>query len=73
MDPNANLAEQERILTYTNEAKWAVFGGKDIAQGRRRAARELSELRWALYGWLQAKGFAPDWSKAPNARQYYGR
>lgn len=55
MDPNANLAEQSTLLTA--EAR---------SDKRRR-----SELREALLNWLNAGGFAPDWSKHPEATKAY--
>lgn len=55
MDPNANLAEQETLLTATDRT--------DIL---RRA-----ELRRALQGWLAGDGFAPDWTKYPAATKAY--
>lgn len=60
MDPNANLQEQEHILT-----NWTK------GDGRRPVAARLSELRRTLTDWRRAGGFDPDWSKAPKARTYY--
>lgn len=60
MDPNANLLEQEYILTHWKKG-----------DGRRPVARRLYELRRALTDWRAAGGFDPDWSKAPHARTYY--
>ena len=60
MDPNANLAEQEAIITATPQ-RWAYD------------AERLLDLRQALYDWIRDGGFEPDWTKAPNARQYYGK
>ena len=66
MDPNANLREQERILSRV-PAEWPR---KPLP----RADRErLAELREALAHWLWADGFAPDWSACPLAAMYYGR
>ena len=59
MDPNANLQEQETLLTSF---------GNYVADPDR-----LSDLRQALYDWIRDGGFEPDWTQAPNARQYYGR
>jgi hypothetical protein len=61
MDPNANLQEQEAIL-----ARWRTPRGC-IGRDNTR----LAELRIALAEWLQAGGFAPDWSKAPKAAHYF--
>lgn len=57
MDPNANLAEQEDILGSVYPADYI----------------RLAILRAELDRWLKRGGFEPDWSKAPNARKYYGR
>lgn len=59
MDPNANLAEQERIL--------AAGAAHATAQRAR-----LHELRQALNNWIGHDGFAPDWSRCPRAAKYYG-
>ena len=65
MDPNANLAEQETLIACINASPdW---------NSKIQLERELSELRQALYDWIRDGGFEPDWSKAPNARKYYGR
>lgn len=64
MDPNANLQEQERIIVHP------TVQDRAYAQAMRT---RLSELRVALREWLQAGGFAPDWSKAPRAAKYYGQ
>lgn len=55
MDPDANLREQERILTS--------------APPRDRA--RLKELREALWGWLNHHGFEPCWSTCPKAAKHY--
>lgn len=68
MDPDANLAEQEQILTRRRQ--YAQAGGPPSADERQDAAR-LRELRAALRAWLDAGGFAPDWTKAPLATKYY--
>lgn len=60
MDPEANLREQEAILT-------------ERAQGGRVDAARLRELREALVGWLRGGGFAPTWARAPLAAKYYQR
>lgn len=56
MDPNANLAEQARLLSPE----------LSIRDRRRR-----SELRQALRDWLTTGGFAPDWAKYPDATKAY--
>lgn len=61
MDPNANLLEQERIIT----SKPAY------ARGHHEWSR-LRELRTALIEWLHRGGFEPDWTQAPNASRYLG-
>lgn len=58
MDPNANLKEQEDILTQV--------GPQDSYSTAR-----LRELRSALRGWLSKGGFDPDWAAAPNATVYW--
>jgi hypothetical protein len=55
MDPNANLAEQDRLLTAESNTD----------------KRRRSELRRALLGWLTSGGFAPDWKKYPDATAAY--
>jgi len=67
LDPNANLLEQERLIEWLSGSA-----------GRRSAdlfdnARRLRELRLALFAWLDSGGPEPDWSRAPRARQIYGR
>lgn len=71
MDPNANLAEQEAALTRHSAA---------CNEANDRSAREvcicaddIATLRAGLTRWLRKGGFDPDWTKAPNARKYYGR
>jgi hypothetical protein len=66
MDPNANLAEQERIIVANR------IGDVHIHVSQETKARYL-DLRTALAEWLQKGGFEPDWEQAPNARKYYGR
>ena len=57
MDPNANLAEQERILN------------EDSAT---RDRSRLKDLRFALRSWLDRGGFRPsNWSECPKASAYY--
>lgn len=57
MDPNANLHEQDRILSqptgaYHDTESW----------------HRLDELRHALYDWLKRGGFAPEWDRYPAVR-----
>jgi len=60
MDPNANLAEQQWLLTCRRDER--------DADDR----LVLRELRAALRGWLDRGGFAPDWTQYPQAAKYYG-
>lgn len=55
MDPNANLAEQDQLLNADTR----------IDKQRR------SELRRALQDWLNHGGFAPAWTKYPEATKAY--
>lgn len=57
MDPNANLQEQEAILTA---------GAKGPANRIR-----LHDLREELWRWLDRRGFEPQWSKCPKASRHY--
>lgn len=59
MDPNANLREQEDILTTPHKDRY------DYAR--------LRELRSALEDWLNYGGFEPVWSDYPLAARYFGR
>jgi hypothetical protein len=61
MDPNANLAEQDRIVTRRQAA--GMLNRQDAAR--------LRELRQALAAWLAGGGFPPDWRQAPRAARYY--
>lgn len=65
MDPNANLQEQERILS--DRPAPPAEPHSEIAAPR------LRELRTALSAWLLRGGFEPDWTKAPKAARYYVR
>lgn len=65
MDPNANLAEQERL--------YVVNGGKSLHFWPKDDRIRLRALRDALADWCFRGGFEPDWSIAPVARRYYGR
>jgi hypothetical protein len=56
MDPNANLASQEQILSTRSAG---ILGAR------------LMELRAVMKAWLANGGFEPDWEKAPLARQYF--
>jgi hypothetical protein len=67
VDPNANLAEQERIINRI-EADAPMR-----RQFRRQQDERLVDLRQALYDWIRDGGFEPDWSQAPYAAKYYGR
>jgi hypothetical protein len=62
MDPNANLMEQEIILT--------VYASGSIIVARSKY--RLTELREALARWLDRGGFPPDWTRCPKAAKYYG-
>jgi hypothetical protein len=67
MDPNANLAEQERIIIRVE------VDAPMRRPFKRQQAERLLDLRQALYDWIRDGGFEPDWSKAPNAAKYYGK
>jgi hypothetical protein len=63
MDPNANLAQQERTL-------------RDIMRARtlthiHEAIDELIGLREDMHDWLTSGGSEPYRAKAPLAREYY--
>jgi hypothetical protein len=60
MDPNANMAEQERIIRR-----------RGIRASHPGDMARMRELRAALLGWLRAGGFQPDWARYPNASEYY--
>lgn len=69
MDPNANLQEQERLITELAQLKgYGPSKPAYIAAWERR-----SDLRAALREWLLGGGFEPDWSKAPIAARFYGK
>jgi len=57
MDPNANLVEQEQLLTRRHDT-----GALTTTEWGR-----LDELREALSHWLASGGFQPNWLAAPNA------
>jgi hypothetical protein len=63
MDPNANLKQQEWLLSQL-----AVCKGPNR---KRNLETELSELRQALYDWIRDGGFEPDWTVAPKASAYF--
>ena len=62
MDPNANLAEQEDLLTRP-------LAGTNWTRNADRA--RLAELRQALSLWLSLGGFAPAWEACPHAAAWY--
>jgi hypothetical protein len=73
MDPNANLKEQAEYLAWL--AGWPHdrehrVGHIDLRDRRETRAR-LSQLRADLTDWLNAGGFAPDWTRYPAAARYY--
>ncbi len=62
MDPNANLAEQDRIIVRNTGGSFApVMGDLD----------RLRELRKSLRVWLANGGFEPDWTAFPLAAQSF--
>lgn len=61
MDPNANLQEQQRIITIP------------FAERTKEQSARLIELRKALRSWIAAGGFEPTWHSAPRAAEYYFR
>lgn len=65
MDPNANLAEQERILL----ARVRLYVNSRIHS--RAEAGRLTDLRRALFAWLHAGGFQPNWIAYPLAAKHY--
>jgi hypothetical protein len=62
MDPNANLLQQEAILTERLREDQTLHNYDRY---------ELFDLRVALADWLSGGGFEPDWSQAPKARVYF--
>jgi hypothetical protein len=66
-DPNANLAEQEELMLFLDDG--AASNGFELDA----AAERLTELQDAMNDWLANGGFAPDWTKAPNASRYYAK
>lgn len=66
MDPNANLAEQRRII-----AKILAEPGFLAKVG---LCNDLAELAQALDGWISAGGFLPDaWAVAFTTRTTYAQ
>jgi len=63
MDPDANLAEQERLISEMATSDDTTDA--DIVL--------LAKLRYALSRWLQSGGFEPDWTAGPTARRFYKR
>lgn len=55
MDPNANLAEQDRLLNAET----------------RTDKQRRSELRQALQAWIASGGFQPTWNAYPTATAAY--
>lgn len=73
MDPNANLKEQaECIADLAFNRRDAATNGH-AAESVKYYRRHLADLRAALTDWLNAGGFAPDWSRYPSAARYYGQ
>jgi len=65
MDPNANLQAQHAILARHGNLTGRKMPAAEVTR--------LRELRAALWGWLDAGGFQPDWAAAPLAAPYFGR
>ena len=61
MDPNANLSEQQRIVSIPPSERTS------------EQKRRLSELRAVLKGWLRGGGFAPKWEAHPDAAAAFYR
>lgn len=70
MDPNANLAEQDRILAKPPCASADPLGHGLLSSYDRY---RLYDLRVALRDWIAGRGFEPDWQAYPNAARYYQR
>jgi len=80
MDPHANLAEQERILTmraglrrYHGACGRCGHYGTSCRCHEAYQKGRLRHLREALREWMAGGGFAPDWTLAPRASRYYTR
>lgn len=59
MDPNANLAEQDRII-------------QDLSATVDRVdQRRLNDLRHDLCKWIDCGGFQPEWNAHPQAAHYF--
>lgn len=61
MDPNANLQEQQQIITIP------------FSERTKEQSARLIELRKALRRWIEAGGFEPAWHSFPRASEYYFR
>lgn len=61
MDPNANLQEQEHLLTHRSSDRTVASDERTL----------LHDLRKALWAWLRKGGFEPRWSECPRARQHF--
>ena len=72
MDPNANLQEQERVLKVLDKLSRAS-SSPWLRLSKPKGETELRSLRYALIRWIRDSGCNPDWSKAPNARKYFGK
>lgn len=74
MDPNANLAEQESILTVLAQPSRESCDA-DINRRERRDRHQLQadlrQYRQFLATWLADGGREPTWAKYPRAAKYY--
>lgn len=70
MDPNANLLEQEQLITRIASVD---HSSSEAVVGSNADVQRLAYLRISLKQWLQQDGFEPDWAKGPRARRFYGR
>lgn len=68
MDPNANLQEQSELIAECSEYERDSTMGHP-AYGEART--QLTERREDLYQWLARGGYAPDWSRHPEAAGAY--
>lgn len=74
MDPNANLAEQEQLLSIAADITDPPYRRRTdgtLERRDRHIDRRLADLREALAEWLANGGFAPDWQAQPTAAKYY--
>ena len=69
MDPNANLREQSELLIEMSEYE---ADGSTWHPAYLNARDDLQYHRSVLSEWLECGGFAPDWSKYPDASKYWG-